>query len=144
MDANDFIEVAEQLLKDGNEPRLRTAVSRAYYGAFHAARRFLQDCGVEVPKSDVHEKLRWCLQESSSPDLASASRQLDALRAARNKADYDLSDATFKKLSPARLQVKTSRAIVAGIDSSRAEPQFSLVRDRVRDYAENVLRWHVI
>jgi uncharacterized protein (UPF0332 family) len=144
MNATDFIEVAEQLLDDGNEGRLRTAVSRAYYGSFHVARRFLQDCGVEVPKSDVHDKLRWCFQESGSVDLEAASRRLDALRAERNKADYDLSDARFKKVSPARLQVKTSRAIVAAIESSRSEPLYSQVRARVRDYAENVLRWQVV
>ncbi|HUY33665.1 MAG TPA: HEPN domain-containing protein [Pirellulales bacterium] len=144
MDPTEFIEVAEQLLEDGDEPHLRTAVSRAYYGAFHVARRFLQNCGVEVPRSDVHDKLRWCLQQSGSQDLEIASRQLDALRAERNKADYDLNDARFKKASRARLQVKTARAIVASVDSSRAGPHYSLVRERVCDYAGKVLAWRVV
>ncbi|HVC94954.1 MAG TPA: HEPN domain-containing protein [Pirellulales bacterium] len=143
MDPIEFIEVAEQLLDDGNEPRLRSAVSRAYYGAFHAARRFLQDCGVQVPKSDVHDKLRWCLQESGSSELETCSRRLDTLRAERNKADYDLGDPKFKKLSPTRLQVRESRVIVATINSMSADTQFSVVRDRLRDYAVNVLRWRV-
>lgn len=64
MDPADFISLAIRLSNNPREADLRTAVSRAYYGAFHLARRLLRDCGVQFSgkdlyKVEIHRKLRY-------------------------------------------------------------------------------------
>jgi hypothetical protein len=51
-------------------------VSRAYYGAFHLARDFVESCGVMLPKTaEAHDKLQWCLaQVRSQSDFAEMGR----------------------------------------------------------------------
>lgn len=46
MDPAEFISLALRLSTSHREADLRTAVSRAYYGAFHLVRELLEDCGV--------------------------------------------------------------------------------------------------
>ena len=73
MDANDLLHWATQLLASDQQVRLRGAVSRAYYGAYHAAREFVEQCGVAVPNADVHDKLYWCLHNAGDLSLVSCS-----------------------------------------------------------------------
>ena len=101
MDPLDFISLAIRLSTSQNEADLRTAVSRAYYGAFHVARRFLSDCGVrwptrEMQSAEIHTKVRYCLRESANADAIIVSRSLLSLRDLRNKGDYDLESTKFK------------------------------------------------
>ncbi len=55
MNPTSFLDVAEWLLTGESEADWRSAVSRAYYAAFHVARQLLQDCGFAVPRMEqVH------------------------------------------------------------------------------------------
>ena len=59
MTGDDFISVATQLLASKSEAHLRTAVGRAYYGAFHLARDLVRACGVLVPAGpEAHKSVR--------------------------------------------------------------------------------------
>jgi uncharacterized protein (UPF0332 family) len=100
MDPTEFIDAASEFLSSDREAYLRSAVSRAYYGAFHVVRALVVDLGVQVPRHDVHDKLRWCLKESHEPIAQEVARRLNSLRVERNKADYDLAAATFRLVSP--------------------------------------------
>ena len=51
MTGDDFIILAGRLATSADEASLRSAVSRAYYGAFHLALRFLEDIERPVPKT---------------------------------------------------------------------------------------------
>lgn len=53
IDGRDFLLVANDLLAGDTEAKWRSAVSRAYYAAFHAARKFLTACGFTVPRAHV-------------------------------------------------------------------------------------------
>jgi hypothetical protein len=143
MNGNDLISLATQLLAGEGEPRIRAVVSRAYYGAFHCAREFVEQCGVVVPKHDVHDKLSWCLREcrEDAPEVAGNGLQL--LRSERNVADYDLSDPRFRKKVHAQFQVRLAIEVVDALQACASEPLNSQIRDMVRSYAAGTLRWLV-
>lgn len=57
MNPDDFVSLAGKLAANANadEATYRTAVSRAYYGAFHLAAAFLAELGFVAPRTaNVH------------------------------------------------------------------------------------------
>ena len=48
MNPHDFLEVANEWITGVREAEWRSAVSRAYYAAFHVARLLLERCGFSV------------------------------------------------------------------------------------------------
>ncbi len=52
MDFRDFLVLAKAWSKGRTEGERRSAVSRAYYAAFHVAARLLADSGFRVPLAD--------------------------------------------------------------------------------------------
>ena len=58
MNGRDFLPVARSLAGSGGEAERRSAVSRAYYAAFHASRDLFKRLGFIVPRADrAHEYL---------------------------------------------------------------------------------------
>ena len=87
----DLIAVAEKYAAGECEADWRSAVSRAYDGAFHAARDFLVMLGFDPPKAEhAHAYLWRRLSSSEIGSLASTGVRLNQLRGERNRADYDL------------------------------------------------------
>jgi uncharacterized protein (UPF0332 family) len=96
MTGSDFLACAEKFSKGSTEAELRSAVSRAYYGAFHEALALLHVCGVWLPKTEqVHVKLGFCLRDCGDLGATTAGRELEILRSRRKIADYDLGDNRF-------------------------------------------------
>jgi uncharacterized protein (UPF0332 family) len=90
MNWRDFLVVASQLGGGATEAEWRSAVSRAYYAAFHVARRLLFDLKFTIPRADrAHQYLVFRLSNSGEPAIEQAGRDLDTLRRLRNRADYD-------------------------------------------------------
>ena len=113
----------------------RSAVSRAYYGAFHEARALLRRCGISLPKTEqVHVKLGYCLRDCSDPNAAKAGRQLDTLRAQRKVADYDLDDRRFASIHAAQTEVARAHRIVETLDLCRSAPTDDF-RAKIRSHA---------
>lgn len=74
-----------------SEALLRSAISRAYYAAFHHAKYYLQTRiyrNHKFPNKDIHE---FVITEFSTVDKAhfKVSEKLRILRDTRNKADYE-------------------------------------------------------
>src|SRR5438477_566339 len=91
MNGRDFLPVARSLFAAGGEAEQRSAVSRAYYAAFHVVRGLLKGLGLVVPRADrAHEYLYRRLNNCGLGSAADAGRMLHALRSLRNKADYDV------------------------------------------------------
>jgi len=93
-DWSGFIELAEQLVKEhpSDETMLRTAVSRAYYGGFNLARRYVEGpLGTPISKTgNAHgEVIRALTGSQSSVNERSAGNVLRQLRDDRRKVDYD-------------------------------------------------------
>lgn len=71
------------------EARLRTAVSRGYYGAFHLARLRLEAEGNNFGTGvEVHQKLVEHLKTSNDIGRKRLGEQIGRLRLYRNQADY--------------------------------------------------------
>jgi hypothetical protein len=97
---HDICQVADELSKGTNEAAWRSALSRAYYAAYHACDHWHSQ--MPVPGSvggegGSHQKLCNQLRYSApgSPDVAARKSrtlgaQLDALRVRRKVADYQL------------------------------------------------------
>ncbi len=89
-----YVLLAGDLLGQEFEAAKRSAVSRAYYGAFNAARRRLEDQGMTVENHRAHEQV-WrsfrAAEHVSAEYLAKSQMVGDlgsSLRALRNLADY--------------------------------------------------------
>ena len=141
MDGAEFLDVAIRLSGGGSEGDWRSSVSRAYYGAFHLSQQFVNDCGVELPKTaDAHDKLQWCLAQAETASLAVAAEKLASLRAERNTADYDLGASKFSNRQNALLQLKVAQEIVNALSNGRADAQFPEIRTKIQDYATKTLQ----
>src|SRR5580704_1421606 len=110
MTGDDFIALASRLLLSNigdPEARYRSAVSRAYYGAYHLAIEFLSGIGFRVSgNSECHEEAYRALLNSGNLDAVTAARLLNDLRNSRNEADY--------RLTKKRLAVEANaRAVIA-------------------------------
>lgn len=135
MTGEDFISIATQLLAGNSEAHYRSAVSRAYFGAFHVARDFVRSCGILVSFGpEAHKSVRWCLGNAGSDKLADAARQLESLRLVRNKADYDLTDRRFEKRPNAAVNVNRAIEIATVI---RADDTTDAAA-KMRAYAKSV------
>ncbi|HET6881882.1 MAG TPA: hypothetical protein VFI31_17080 [Pirellulales bacterium] len=135
MNPNEFISVATQLLAGRGEGRLRSAVSRAYYGAFHLARQFVADCGVIIPIDTLaHRNVQWCLSNSDEHSLAEVARRLRSLRQARNVADYNLSSNRFVDRAEAQAEVQRAVEIDILLAPYRFEDERVRVAPKIKAY----------
>ena len=147
MNPSDFISLAVKLSYSRQEAELRTAVSRAYYGAFHVAREALEDCGICFPGkelfgADIHRKVRFCCASAGDMDASMAANKLDILRGERNYADYNLRTKKFSytKVKNVKAVVQRAIEIVDDLQRCRTGAAFDQFRSKVRAYARDVLR----
>jgi uncharacterized protein (UPF0332 family) len=145
MDPLEFISVALRLATSQREADRRTAVGRAYYGAFHVARGFLVDCGLyfspkEMFGAEIHRKIQYCLRQSANLSAVRAGNRLSTLRNQRNAADYDLESKAFGTTAAVLRMVRVAPDIVDAIQQCRRDPAFSETRDKIRAYARDILR----
>ena len=141
MDPDDFLALAAQLNSLGAEAALRTAVSRAYYSAFHSAVALIKEMGVALPVGpESHHKVRYCLMESGEPDGLAAGTSLQTLRKYRNVADYDLAASAEFNATKVRDCIGQARLIIDRLQRCREGGSGMRFRVKLRDYAANVLR----
>jgi len=133
MTGRDFIACAGRLARNSAEAELRSAVSRAYYGAFHEARVLLRDSGIRLPRTEqVHIKIVYCLQDCDDPVAEDAGHLLDRLRDQRTVADYELDDPRFANAKKVRWEVAQAQHIIDCLDRCRKSAEF---RAKVRVHA---------
>lgn len=91
----------------------RSAVSRAYYGAFHFAREALGELGVTIARNGTsHAVLPQYLQSTNNANAKNAAILLSHLHFSRNKCDYNLDDASLDQFNSAQLKVESAHEIV--------------------------------
>lgn len=137
---DDLISFAESLAAADGEVQGRSAVSRAYYGAFHEVKRLIEhECGVVLPPGgEAHRKLHLCLDGSGASLLDEIARRLQSLRDDRNHADYQLADSRFADPVNVQAQLKVAKEVMAM--SKEAVVRSMVFRDGVREYASRVLK----
>ena len=140
MNPRDLLDVANDLVTGLREADWRSAVSRAYYAAFHVARLLLRQCGFVVPRTDQAHSYIWLrLSNCGHPDIVKAGSDLRDLRSERNAADYDL-DWPFPQ--PAALgDVQTAEDVIKLLDQVPTLPHVQQqITDAIRLYERDVLR----
>jgi uncharacterized protein (UPF0332 family) len=140
MDARDFLEVAWDLVGGAREAEWRTAVSRAYYAAFHTARDLLTECGFTAPQAEQAHAYLWLpLANCGHPDVQSAGVKLNFLRQIRNRADYDIQRALDQATATDPLH--RAAEIVQVLDSLATMPEVKTrIIDAIKVYERDVLR----
>ncbi len=86
----EFAELAIQLASERqDEASRRTAISRAYYAAYHAASALVRDRDLHPPDQQLSHWLVWKLiRDSHLPNCQEISQRGFTLRDARVWADY--------------------------------------------------------
>jgi uncharacterized protein (UPF0332 family) len=127
MTGDDIIFLASQLIAHAQYghagARYRSAVSRAYYGAFHLVLDFLQEFGVDIVKNhNGHVEAYRTLFQTDHPTAMRAARMLDELRGDRNIADYHLEKPKFDNPKNAIDRVEMAAEISGCLKQCRCEP----------------------
>jgi uncharacterized protein (UPF0332 family) len=140
MNPQEFLDVADDLMVGVREGDWRSAVSRAYYAAFHVARMLLRQAGFLVPHADQAHGYLWLrLSNSGHPDVQQTGTDLKELRRIRNWADYDL-DRPFAQDTALDL-VQLSSATIQLLKSLPAAPTtLAQVIDTIKVYERDVLK----
>ena len=129
MNGDDFIQLAGKLATHSEPAALRSAVSRAYYGAFHLAGEFLAEIDRPVPRNaNAHVLLARTLQSLGHPDARGAGSLSGDLHSDRIKADYRLDDLRVETTAFARVSVETAHEIRSALDQCRPEPARSQIQ----------------
>jgi uncharacterized protein (UPF0332 family) len=137
VNAKDFLALAEALVKTtSSEPsKLRTATSRAYYAAYNVCVKALLDLGFRnLKSSNGHENVIRYLSNSKDDELQKMSGYLASLRSQRNKADYDLNDATAEKENNVTLHVAQARIVINTVERRCKGPNKASIIQAMKVY----------
>lgn len=139
MTGSDFLPLAHRLAAAASEPEWRTAISRAYYAAFHVARQLLEELGFRVPWADrAHAYLTMRLNNCGDVQVQRAASDMHSLRSLRNQADYDLQRPVRQSVAVA--QAPISQQIIQAFLLAKQEPTRTSITDAMRIYERDVLR----
>ena len=135
---DEFLKLAERYATDQSEADWRSAVSRAYYAAFHVARDFMTSLGFVTPRAELAHAFLWRrLGNCGLPSLSSAGSRLNQLRGERNRADYDLNSDLAKK--DAQAAVKSAAMVIATLQAVSPDDR-RLITEAMKTYERDVLR----
>lgn len=139
MDARTFLTTADQLAQGTTEADWRSAVSRAYYAAFHVARQLFTTCRFTVPRADRAHSYLWLrLCNCGDAAVQRAGADLDVLRRLRNHADYDVDHPLLP--ATALTQVQNARQVIQVLDLATQEPLKTQITDAMKIYERDVLK----
>lgn len=125
MDPREFITLAS-LLASGNAKAssLRSASSRAYYGAHHVAAEILRGMGFTIRQSGSGHADVWNrLQNSGDEEIIMVGSQLSNLQVIRNKADYDVRRLEAERQSNVREHVAQAKQIISIVEQQCLGPR---------------------
>lgn len=145
MDETGFLELADELSTGSRQADWRTAISRAYYAAFHKACMLLRQGGFRVPDAEQAHAYLWLrLSNSGHPVVNNAGKDLYELRRMRNWADYDFRRPLDGAAAIDHVGIATD--IIQLLDQLANEAAiFARVLDAIKNYERDVLRqvtWH--
>src|SRR5689334_4108895 len=106
MEPSEFVTFAGRAVIHG-KAGARSAISRAYYGAFHAARELLEELAGGIPASGkMHNLISQFLWSTKHASASSAARMIATLHSDRIAADYNLSFELSEDLRFAKSKVE--------------------------------------
>lgn len=123
-----YLELADDLCaqsscESADEHKLRCAISRAYYSAFHAARNLLRIEDPNLPVKYGHTNVYSDFLYDADPNRQKIGQTLKELKERRESADYDGIYAFGNLLSGASYLIVTAEDIVDDIGNLTPRPQ---------------------
>lgn len=143
MTGADFIAVAGKLAVGANsdEAAFGSAVSRAYYGAYHIAISLLADLGFPLPaNANAHVFAQRTLVGSGHQAARQAGYLLGDLHADRIRADYKPENRGVGAQRFAKLRVETAVAIQVALSAYRSEPARDELKAGIAAYLQKTQR----
>ena len=130
MDPRCFLELADNLIANTNPgpaaARFRTITSRAYYAGHLAAREFLESLDSQYfqfgKNRDAHTYVPRYLNYSANQALKHVSSQLNALRAKRTTADYDMGNPDAESEDFSADAIDDARDVISALDGFTNDP----------------------
>ncbi len=135
MEAKTFFTFAQKLVQMRDEPALRSAVSRAYYAAYHFSIGLVREIGFQFEKgAPAHEKIYQYLRNTQMQDAVSAANDLKLLRKRRNEADYELDSSEFKDHISCQIDLARAQLIISQVEKLAREPLRTQLTNGLRKY----------
>lgn len=140
MTGDDFIAVAAKIAATYSDPAsCRTAVSRAYYGAFHLAKSFLADIGIKPPRNaNTHVFIQHHLAGSGHTTAGSIASLLGDLHEGRLHADYDLNYKQIESVLQARASVERATRIQVAVNECRTSQAQAVIKAGIEVYEKKL------
>lgn len=133
----EFLSLASRLalFPSSGAGEFRTAISRAYYAVFLAAREVLNDRMQFFCKSEnVHQWVQRHFANCTSDDARDVGRILQNMHHARKRADYDLSDADIETGDQARLSLEQAQIVLKLLDHCQSLSTLPTTRAEMLEY----------
>lgn len=142
MQAEDFITFAGKIAAQGTvgTAGYRSAISRAYYGAYHLLLEYLEGLGHHCNSDNIHVCVKRCLANCDVPEGANLGQRIGNLHENRKDADYDLQNPASETQGLARACVLRAEEIRRLLAECRVEPLRSKIAAGVDHYRRTVLR----
>jgi len=124
MKAVEFLAFSLKVLKEDASPAgLRSAISRAYYAAFHAAREFLEGMNISgLSKGPgAHGDAPKLLVRTGDPAIDQVGHDLAHLHGERISADYRMDQSHIEKLEVAAALVNQASEVIATLRKCSVE-----------------------
>ena len=114
-----FLTLAQRLATQSSDnAALRSAISRAYYGAYNYGRHLLRQTGFShiANKSRNHGEVWRYLQNCGEANVEKAGHKLADLESDRVKADYNMDERKFSNLKNIQFGLGIAQEIVSEFD----------------------------
>jgi uncharacterized protein (UPF0332 family) len=113
---DDYLKLAKDLIipdiqRKSDEACLRTAVSRAYYSAYHKALKYATKKGYSRPKINSHKALIDFLANDNDKEIKAISAKLSIIKKDRVRCDYD-DNINIYKINPSKV-IKIAEEIIS-------------------------------
>lgn len=126
-----FQALARHLLSVGSPAAYRSAISRAYYSAFHVGKEILH--GMQCPVSK-HGIVAEMFQASQHRDVERAGSKRNELYGQRVKADYELRRTDVERVGQAQAALDTADTIIADLTTHCHGPQSPAIKAAIQRY----------
>jgi hypothetical protein len=125
MGPREFLKLAEAFVvtPKAGVAQFRTAIGRAYYGAFNFGSQVMTELGFPPAENALgHNQTVRLLQQSGDPILETAGGLLGDLHTLRLRADYNLKRTDVEKMKAAQAAVETAGSIFDDLDAFMGSP----------------------
>lgn len=139
MDAREFHALALELVQGTSAAHSRTAISRAYYAAYHVGFEVLGEMGFQIPEGPGgHEEVRRHFNNRGDREVTRVASQLGDLFTRRIHADYRLSRPDVENQATARMLVEQAQRMIEALARCRGEPKRSQLVGAIQEWKRKI------